>query len=150
MTRVTGTGQNTPGGSARHNMGINIIPPNINKKKGPTGINALYREITRQYMEEFYRAVADGSFFDYILEDCEHEEYPDDNNIPPANDNTSDDIYSKAPQNDVGYELPPNEYYDKMADDEQYYINDIQMDYGSEPEPPEMDLDAYSQTINYK
>lgn len=63
MEKDTGTGQNARGGPAGYNMGINIIPPNINKKKGPTGINALYREITRQYMEAFYRALSDNTYF---------------------------------------------------------------------------------------
>lgn len=139
MERDTGTGQNAQGGPAGYNMGINIIPPNINKKKGPTGINALYREITRQYMEAFYLALSDNTYFS-SMPDCDYEE-PQYYDMPPADDHVSDDVYSLAPQNDAGYESPPDEYYDQMIDDYQQSIPDTQMDYNFALEPPDMDFD---------
>ena len=75
MARDTGTGQNIQGTPAKDNMGIKIAPPNINKKKGPTGINAVYREITRQYMEAFYRALYDETYF-APMPDCGYEDSP--------------------------------------------------------------------------
>lgn len=146
MARNTGTGQNAPGAPAGYNMEINITPPNINKKKGPTGINAIYREITRQYMELFYRKLFDKTYFSPAsnLEDCDYEDSQYDN-IPSVNDNASNDIHSMAPQNDAGYEPTPDDYEhcDKMAGDYKHYENDIQIGYGPDPESKDRDFYAY-------
>ena len=146
MARDTGTGQNAPGVPAGYNMGINIIPPNINKKKGPTGINALYREITRQYMEAFYRALSDRTYFISVPE-CSYEDSQD-YDMLPVNENISDDIYSLDPQNDAGYEAPPDEYYNQLFNDYEQSVSDTQMYYNPEPGTPEMDYDAYIPDIN--
>ena len=143
MARDTGTGQNIQGTPAKDNMGIKIAPPNINKKKGPTGINAVYREITRQYMEAFYRALYDETYF-APMPDCGYEDSPY-NNIPPANDNVSDDIYSMDPQNDADYEVPPDEYYDEMVNDYQQTVQDTQISDDFVSDPLDIDYDAYVQ-----
>ena len=147
MERDTGTGKNAQGSPAGYNMGINIIPPNINKKKGPTGINALYREITRQYMEVFYRALSNKSFFSPMEGyDYEDSQYYDE---PPADDSVLADIYSMDPQNDAGNEETPFEYYVEMADDDyQQSVYDTQMGYALAPEPPDLDFGAGIPDIN--
>ena len=139
MARDTGTGQNIQGTPAKDK----IAPPNINKKKGPTGINAVYREITRQYMEAFYRALYDETYF-APMPDCGYEDSPY-NNIPPANDNVSDDIYSMDPQNDADYEVPPDEYYDEMVNDYQQTVQDTQISDDFVSDPLDIDYDAYVQ-----
>ena len=143
MARDTGTGQNIQGTPAKDNMGIKIAPPNINKKKGPTGINAVYREITRQYMEAFYRALYDETYF-APMPDCGYEDSPY-NNIPPANDNVSDDIYSMDPQNDADYEVPPDEYYDEMVNDYQQTVQVTQISDDFVSDSLDIDYDAYVQ-----
>lgn len=147
MARDTGTGQNVQGTPAKDNMGIKIAPPNINKKKGPTGVNAVYREITRQYMEAFYRAfyreLFDKSYF-APFQDCGYEDLRYDN-ISPANGNVSDDIYSMVPQNHADYEAPPDEYYDEMVNDYQQSVQDTQISDDFVPDPLDIDYDAYVQ-----
>lgn len=146
MARDTGTGQNAPGDPAKYNMGINIIPPNINKKKGPTGINALYREITRQYMDAFYRALSDNTYFssmpDYGYEDSQYKD------MPPANDHVLDDAYIMNPQNDAGSETMTDEHFKYLISTNQQFIPDTQMDYDPAPELPEIDYEAYIQAVN--
>lgn len=147
MARDTGTGQNVQGTPAKDNMGIKIAPPNINKKKGPTGVNAVYREITRQYMEAFYR-VFYRELFDKLyfapFQDCGYEDLRYDN-ISPANGNVSDDIYSMVPQNHADYEAPPDEYYDEMVNDYQQSVQDTQISDDFVPNPLDIDYDAYVQ-----
>lgn len=146
MEKDTGTGQNARGGPAGYNMGINIIPPNINKKKGPTGINALYREITRQYMEAFYRALSDNTYLS-SPPDCDYED-PQYYDIPPADYSVLDDTYSLNPQNDAGSETMTNEYFEYLVSTSQQSVPDTQMDYDLAPEPPDMDAGAGTPDIN--
>lgn len=146
MARDTGTGQNVQGTPAKDNMGIKIAPPNINKKKGPTGVNAVYREITRQYMEAFYCALSDKSYF-APFQDCSYEDLRYDN-TPPENDNVSDDIYSMDPQNDAGDEAPPDEYYDKMVNDYQQAVQNTQISDDFASDSQETDYEAYVQAID--